>query len=978
MRAYRWRRDPSFARRDAVNPSKPCPDDNELLDYLEGRGGSATRVRVEEHLDGCSQCGAALADLARWLSAESGAELRAPASTTAADQGPGDPEFLVPGASMGRYTVTGLIGVGAMGAVYCADDPQLQREVAIKVLHGAVPGRNVLPEARSLAQLEHPNVVSIYDVGEQDGRAFIVMERLFGQTLDAWLRLDSRAPDEILRVVISAARGLLAAHRSGLVHRDFKPANVIVAEGDRVVVTDFGLAVEAAAGDSAESDPEPSPGTAQTRPAPAGTPAYMAPEQRRGEPVTPAADQYALCLVLFEALHGHRLEPGAPVDHPHPGLSPRQHRALVRGLQHDPIRRHAGLEPLIDALEGRRRSVIPWAASGLMLAAVGAFAVARWSAPGPCESVTQPAHPFDATARESLRAAFGSSDLPYSPTVLATVERRMDTHASRWRAAHREACRLARGSHASDPAWHRGVQQCLARSGRHAEALLTELEQAGNVTVRRAAEAVHGLSPPMECLEPGSVEDPEASDALEAARAALLLARVRQDVGHLRAALDAIGQAQEAAAALDDARLHGEIAFRNARLLAQTGSPAEARAELERGYWLVVETGDDALTARIATSLVHDAVDTAAPPERRETWSRHARAAVERSGEGRAAWLVARAAVDRIDGQFLMAAVRELAALRLLAARHGIVSVPTGLILHELSVTADLGGSPQLAVLLARAAFGVLEPILGVEHPRFAALGLNLGQCLTQLQRWDEAKQALLRALEVQRVADGREHAGQWVFMVSIAAVDLGRGHLASADAMAAQTEALIRRELGPDAWPLGFVLEIRSQVDARRAPTPAALRRQRRALEHVQTVREPMATAGSLVVRGDLELGLGSVDDALASYREAQDLWRAVLAADDQRLAMVQGRIGEALLLTPKSAEAAPLLESAWSRVDGEEGDPYDQARLAFALARALAADPDAAPRVAGLMATARAALRDHESTGLRLALDAWTPASP
>jgi serine/threonine protein kinase len=217
---------------------------------------------------------------------------------------------------LGRYEIESRIGAGGMGTVYEALDPALGRRVAIKLLRrqgaaedGAEAGRARLRrEAMALAMLSHPNVVTIHDVGEADGALFIAMERVDGANLSAWLAEQRRDVGEILEVFTQAARGLIAAHESGLVHRDFKPANVLVGRDGRVRVADFGIAAPdvpvAAPAEPGLASTSRSLVLTQTLGSTLGTPAYMAPEQHRGAPATQRSDQYSFALTMYEALCG--------------------------------------------------------------------------------------------------------------------------------------------------------------------------------------------------------------------------------------------------------------------------------------------------------------------------------------------------------------------------------------------------------------------------------------------------------------------------------------------------------------------------------------------------------------------------------------------------------------------------------------------------------------------------------------------------
>ena len=218
----------------------------------------------------------------------------------------------------GRYRMEALLATGGMGEVWVARDLLLDRAVAVKVLGGALAGdgraaERLRREARAAARLEHPSIARVLDLGEQDGRPYLVMELLEGESLAARIdRAGAMAPPEAARVVAAVADALEAAHRAGVVHRDVKPGNVFLTSDGEVKVLDFGIA--SAAGEAALTTGEL-----------LGTPAYLAPERVLGHPATPAADVYALGVVLYELLAGHRpFDDGSDIEvamahvHAHP------------------------------------------------------------------------------------------------------------------------------------------------------------------------------------------------------------------------------------------------------------------------------------------------------------------------------------------------------------------------------------------------------------------------------------------------------------------------------------------------------------------------------------------------------------------------------------------------------------------------------------------------------------------------------------
>ena len=300
----------------------PCAGDNTIAALVAGAADASMVQRLHAHLDTCPGCRQLVADLGRGLDALEPATLPAP------------------GERIGRYVVRRLIGVGGMGVVYEAHDQALDRRVAVKLVRPdlAEPG-GLFAEARAMAKLSHRNVAAVFDVGRLGDQPYICMEYVAGGTLRAWLAAAPRHPRAIIDAFIAAGRGLAYVHRQRVVHLDFKPDNVLVEPGGRIVVSDFGLAALVG------------------RRAIAGTPAYMSPEQRRGEVADARADQYAFCVALAESL-GERMPRWA-------------RRVIARGRRADREQRFASMDELVARLEAglhqRRRR-----AGAVVVAAVAA------------------------------------------------------------------------------------------------------------------------------------------------------------------------------------------------------------------------------------------------------------------------------------------------------------------------------------------------------------------------------------------------------------------------------------------------------------------------------------------------------------------------------------------------------------------------------------------------------------------------------
>jgi eukaryotic-like serine/threonine-protein kinase len=361
-----------------------------------------------------------------------------------------------------------VLGRGATGVVYAARDPELAREVAVKVLRPQVPSERLRREAQALAKLTHPNVVRIYDVGVADGEVFIAMELVRGQNLREWLA-GTHDFDEILRVIVEAGRGLAAAHRAGLVHRDFKPDNVLIADGGGVLVGDFGLARlaaeparsraptaggpdgELALAETLESGPPHPPAwrSLTSTGALVGTPAYMAPEQAT-EDATAAADQFAFCVTAWEAGFGARPFDGLTLAELWAGIragafaEPATTTArgaafaavLRRGLAADPAARYPTMDELLRALTPPARPRRTWAIGAAAAIAAGGAAIGALHLAAPADEPI------------ACELAGEAMTWTWTPEARATIAARwteapvkaLDRFAATWQRQRVEAC----------------------------------------------------------------------------------------------------------------------------------------------------------------------------------------------------------------------------------------------------------------------------------------------------------------------------------------------------------------------------------------------------------------------------------------------------------------------------------------------------------------------------------------------------------
>lgn len=346
---------------------------------------------------------------------------------------------------VGRYVVLEEIGSGGLGVVYSAYDPELDRKVALKLLNPARlsprAAARMQREAQAMARVTHPNVVAVHDAGPHGDGVFIAMELVDGMTLSAWKAQGRHKWTVVRDVLVSAGHGLDAAHRQGLVHRDFKPANVLVDTQGRARVLDFGLARAAESADETPGTPQQLLSVDLTQTGTVlGTPAYMAPEQFEGH-ADARSDQWGFCVTAYEMLYGGRPFGGmdangmrdavraGKIPSPHAGSSVPSwlYRALTRGMSVSPAERHSSMQALLGAMQRDKRSrrmQIAGVALTVLLSSAGTAAGLWATRPEPSQQSREAVQQLEEGAREAAEAGwyvYPSADDPGAPTALVSV-----------------------------------------------------------------------------------------------------------------------------------------------------------------------------------------------------------------------------------------------------------------------------------------------------------------------------------------------------------------------------------------------------------------------------------------------------------------------------------------------------------------------------------------------------------------------------
>ncbi len=469
-----------------------CLDDNQLAELAEGVTSAAAGIAVEDHIDRCARCRRILSELARRSSPVAGeAEAR----------------VFGRGAVLGRYVILEPLGAGGMGIVHVAFDPELDRKVAIKLLRSTAGDHDanlrLRREAQAIARLAHPNVIAVHDVGTVDEQDFMAMELVAGCTLDQWLRKEPRSLAAVLAVFAQAGRGLAAAHDAGLVHRDFKPTNVLVGDDGRVRVTDFGLARES----NVEIRPVIAGGGRAAVTSVAGTPGYMSPEQLAGSASDVRADQFAFCVTLWEALAGER-----PFSAADAAIPPRIERVLRRGLSADPGGRYPRIHDLLDALTpppARRRWL--WGVAAAVLVASAAIVMRGQldrSEPSSCEHADRKlAGIWDPVRKQAIRAAFMATGTAGAAEAWSRTATLLDAYTSDWVRVHEASCEARRPGDPSEALLDRRMA-CLTNRLGELRGITAMFEHADATVVERSAAAVRTLPPIATCSDTAVVTPP--------------------------------------------------------------------------------------------------------------------------------------------------------------------------------------------------------------------------------------------------------------------------------------------------------------------------------------------------------------------------------------------------------------------------------------------------------------------------------------
>jgi len=776
-----------------------------------------------------------------------------------------------PGVHFGRFTVLEELGRGSMGVVVKAHDPGLDRTVAIKILRpegidllGADEARErLLREAKAMAKVSHRNVVSIHEVQAEGDQVLVVMEHIKGRTLRAWLREERHSTGEIVSAFLQAGRGLAEVHRSALVHRDFKPDNILVGGDGRVCITDFGLVglvqeqVDSKAITRNAAEPRaPAEVLATGTGVLMGTPAYMAPEQHQLQRADARADQFAFCVAFYEALYGERPFAGKEYEEirasvmagevrPAPAratVPSRLRRIAVRGLAVDPAGRYPSMEALLADLEkdprvARRRVLLGAAAAGLA-------GVAAWFAvQGNVRCKDGPsrlAGVWDAPVKASVEKAFLGTGKPYAPDVYQRVSKVLDERAAAWVSMYRDSCEAThvRGEQSAQLLDAR--TGCLERRRTELSALAAQLSSApGADILNRALEAAYALPRLEACANRDALlaavplpSDPAAVARIGAAREALARAQAQLRTSRFKDAMETVKSIEGGVKAAGHAPLTAEwLALRGAAEQEMNNPAAEETLRLAAIE--AAKAKNDALLAQVWMNSIDVIGNRRGRPAEALALEAPALGAVERAG--------------------------------------GSVFLRGKLLAAVASVLHHKGDDPR-AQEVAQEAVRILEQAPGGESPELALALTVHGYVLFGQHRMEEARSSFQRALGIRQRLLGPVHKAVATSFDNLAMVYGEMGESEQALPQSRQAVSILEQVVGPDN----------------------------------------SAVADSLSNQALILTGLGRYDEALQAHRRVLAIREKVYDGDHPNVAASLRNLAYTLQIQRKHAEALPYLERA------------------------------------------------------------------
>ncbi|MCA9692305.1 MAG: serine/threonine protein kinase [Myxococcales bacterium] len=921
------------------------------------------------------------------------------------DAGPSQP-------TLGRFTLLRQLGAGGMGVVYLAHDPELDRQVAIKHLHPRWLSGDELDsaaermrrEARAMARLTHRNVVNIYEVGTHRGQLYLAMEYVHGTTLTSWLRQRRRSWQEILAAYCEAGDGLSAAHSAGLVHRDFKPDNVLVSESGDVKVTDFGLVITWSTPSASmlgqvfttQVTSEMSAtltGTGSWL----GTPMYMSPEQFAAAATDMRSDQFSYCVALYEALYGERPFAGTTIEELAAAVTRGQLRPiprgagapswiaplLVRGLAVDPKDRWPTMAELLARLRDdprprRRRRVALGGAALALLAAGGSYGAHRVSlaqAAAACQAAGEALDEvWGDDARVALTQAMERAATPFARSTSARTIPWIDAYAAAWRDARVEVCDAADVAGTWDATLRDDAYACLDERRAHLSHLIETLRSTDDASVRMNAVAAASSIPTVAaCVDadrlrtaPKPPSDAATRGEVRRVRDVLAQATALLAAGASKEALAAATEAVEGAEALAWPPLQAEAALVLGAAQDKRADYKSAEASLESAYFQAGAIGADSVAESAAILLTGLVGTTLNRHKDGLRWASAARMTRTRAGKDdvedtnlvrllQNEAVVRRGLDQRAPALELLNRAFEVNA-RVQGSRHPQAA---DLRVSIASVAFDSGDYARARDLFREAIAGY-EQILGPDHPTLGQALSNLSASLAARGEFDAAIPPLERALEIYEGSVPDDHSDVLYALTNMASLLAQAGRFDEALPMFQQLITVTERKFGADhvelALPLvnlGHLYLVKGEVDSAAATMERAL-----AIMSASLPPDHSDLAHPLLGLATAYVNTGRFADAIPYFERGLSLMEASVGPSHEELVDPLIDLGVAFLGVGRVDDAIQRLERA---LQIAEAGSEDEARLAiprFPLARALWSRVAERPRALGLARASYAAL--------------------
>ncbi|MBL8920026.1 MAG: serine/threonine protein kinase [Myxococcaceae bacterium] len=849
------------------------------------------------------------------------------------------------GMSLGHYVLLEKLGAGGMGEVFAAFDPRLDRRVALKLLRAgslsAEEGKaRLLREAQAMARLSHPNVIAVHDVGTFGDRVFIAMEFVEGETLGEWLRGD-HGWRRIVEIFLQAGRGLAAAHSAGLVHRDFKPDNVLIGKDSRPRVVDFGLARQSTS-TPAPTLPLAAPDAILTDSSLAvpltrdgavmGTPGYMAPEQIAGLATDARSDQFSFCVALYEALFGRRPYGGATLKAhaneiaqgrllPPPSntaVPSTVFEALARGLSSDPAARWPDMASLLGALEPRQglslKLVTLVASLAVLAIAVSSFAVWQQRRLRVCGGAEKRlAGLWDEPRKSEIRAAFLATKASYAQEVFQKVERSVDRWTLDWVNASRDACEAARVRKVDTEEMYELRQACLDQKLDSLRAYANVFAGADLQVLASAPTSAASLDPPAACLDARAVSkrrvDPAEREASIALQRVIADAKALFDASKYAAGVERLSPAITPAAS-ESTQAEALLLLEHLQRRAGVAKEADRSLRLAAEHALRAQ---ESATLAVAFSRIGEARNEH-DPEEADVWMGLATAAASKVPDD---WRVATElalnsgilATER--KRFDEAQANFKRALELQEKNLGPGHPEVARTYNLMGSTLTQQNQISEAIEFHEKSLALHLAVEGPQHAETAAAEQNLAAALRRKGQYEDSLTHAQRALETRKAMLGPEHIDTLKTLEGMARTLQHLDRREEALTLLRELLEVRERTAGPKSKDVAATCELLAEVYAAGEDWPESRAMAERELAIALESKGPddPLTARARLALAKAQLGLGQWAESRKNLDEAMRI-RVKQGPESVEVAHVLQAIGTLALEQKKGAEAKAAFE--------------------------------------------------------------------